>query len=168
MQAEMIAVEVLSHSVSDDVQNASSMQPQIDTGMDAKAVPTTTGSDAPNVINLVQAQVLNGSQVYSLQINGQTIPFTTIQLPLGQADELAQQATCLQIASSDDLTGQQVMATTSTDMSSLNLSTSVLQLPCTPVKDDMSNQEGQLYFFFYTFMTLIHLYTLVYTFIHLG
>ncbi len=130
----MIAVEVLTHSVSDDNQSQPIQSQQ-------EPIASST-NETPNVINLVQAQVMNGSQLYSLQINGQTIPFTTIQLPLSQADELNQQASCLQITAADGLTMNPEILTSSADLNPLNVAAGSLQLPCTPTKENLQSASS--------------------------
>eukprot|EP00794_Sanderia_malayensis_P004915 gene4916-5562_t len=140
VQAEMIAVEVLAHSVTDDTQaNDPALQQQQQQQHSEAITSTQHGEGAPNVINLVQAQVINGSQMYSLQINGQTIPFATIQLPpaLSQTDDMTsqQEAPCLQITATDGLAVNPEILTTTAHVNSLNVATGNLQLPCTPVKE---------------------------------
>ena len=130
MQAEMIAVEVLSHTVTNNAVNS---------GFPLTETPQSAIStdDASGVIGLIQDQIASGSQMYSLQINGQTIPFTTVQLPLMQAtnqDEISS------ATNAETLSVEEGMAAS---MVGLQDSGSASQLPCTPVRNSMVNIDGK-------------------------
>ena len=101
LQAEMIAVEVLSQTASGDTPSSQESQQQIT----SQPHQQSSNADTTNTVNLVQSQNEEGTPMYTLQIGGQTIPFTTIQLPASQASALAQQGAAIQITTSGTVIG---------------------------------------------------------------
>ncbi|XP_065062048.1 zinc finger protein 235-like isoform X1 [Rhopilema esculentum] len=123
IQAEMIAVEVLSQTVSNNANN-----PDFP---DHDSLHKSTKPDrTQQVETLLQDQLPTGTQMYSLQINGQTIPFTTVQLPILQSPQ----------QSSSAANTTQVLHLTEglPNISALEVSANQLQLQCTPVKSTVS------------------------------
>ena len=130
MQAEMIAVEVLSHTVTNNAVNSGFP-------LTEPSQNTISTDDASGVIGLIQDQIASGSQMYSLQINGQTIPFTTVQLPILQAtnqDQITSATNSETLSVEEDMTASMV---------GLQDAGSTPQLPCTPVRNSMVNIEGK-------------------------
>ena len=123
----MIAVQVLS-------QTASSNPISSDSTDNVKTSIETT-----DVVSLLQEQIASGTQMYSLQISGQTIPFTTIQLPMLQpADQNQSSSTSSSASVLPQLTGD-----ISQTISSLGVSSTQLGLTCTTEKDRSTFGEGK-------------------------
>ena len=127
----MIAVQVLSQTVSNTATNTESIESETS----AKSVETT------DVVSYLQEQMSAGTHMYSLQISGQTIPLTTIQLPMLQQTQHQPVSTSSATQGLQHLT-EDISATIST----LGVSTAQLELTCTPEKDRISYGEGKRWF----------------------
>ena len=126
----MIAVQVLSQTVSSTAMNTA------DSTETANIVKTSI--ETTDVVNLLQEQLSAGTPMYSLQISGQTIPLTTIQLPLLQQTEQHQ----VVATSSETPVLEQLAGDMSQSISTLGVPSNQLELTCTPEKDRASYGEG--------------------------
>ena len=123
----MIAVQVLSQTASSNAISAESTD------------NVKTSIETTDAVSLLQEQMASGTQMYSLQISGQTIPFTTIQLPmLQQADQNQSSSTPSSTPVLPQLTGD-----ISQTISSLGVSSTQLGLTCTAGKDRGTFGEGK-------------------------
>ena len=152
----MIAVQVLSQTVSNNAINADSAENEVI----EKSSPETG-----DVVSLLQEQISAGTQMYSLQISGQTIPFTTIQLPMLQQTQQEHPVT----SSSNAPVLQQLTEDISASISNLGVSTNQLQLTFTPDKDRAPYPDGEERFLCHE-TELIHSFcaikfTLLYSFV---
>ena len=126
----MIAVQVLSQTASSNAMNTTR---STETENSVKTSMETT-----DVVGLLQEQLSAGTQMYSLQISGQTIPFTTIQLPMLQQTEQHNSAS----SSTQTPVLQQLTGDIPQSISTLGVSSSQLELTCPPDKDRTSYGEG--------------------------
>ena len=145
----MIAVQVLSQTVSSNAMNTSR---SAETENSVK-----TSMDTTDVVSLLQEQLSAGTQMYSLQISGQTIPFTTIQLPMLQQTEHHQSAS----TSAETPVLQQLTGDISQNISTLGASSSQLGLTCPPEKERPSFAEGVYQFLWIISICLLLLLLIV-------